>query len=179
MNNLFDSLLRTGCVIIYVDDILVFTPTLESHIPMVKRVLRVLSENRLSLKPSKCSFHKSSVEYLGRLVANGSITIRPSHTLAIKQWPIPSTKVALQRIIGLANYFRKFIPNYSKIIAPLTELTGNTPFQWNEERQKALRLLQEVLTSSPVLRLPNNDDPLRVFSDASLDASEGVLEQRQ
>jgi len=80
MNTLFDPILRSGCVIIYVDDILIFTPTLESHIPLVKRVLRTLADNQLSLKPSKCDFHKDSVEYLGRLVSKGAITIRPSHT---------------------------------------------------------------------------------------------------
>jgi Reverse transcriptase (RNA-dependent DNA polymerase) len=133
MNNLFDSILRTGCVIIYVDDILIFTPTLESHIPLVKQVLATLLANQLSLKPSKCDFHKDTVEYLGRLVSKGAVTIKPSHTLTIKEWPIPTTKTALQRIIGLANYFRKFIPNYSTVIAPLSALTGNVPFEWTTE----------------------------------------------
>ena len=85
MNTLFDSILRTGCVIIYVDDILIFTPTMESHVALVKQVLRTLSDNQLSLKPSKCDFHKDSVEYLGRLVSKGAITIRPQHTMAIIQ----------------------------------------------------------------------------------------------
>ena len=179
MNMMFDSILRTGCVIIYVDDILIFTPTMESHVPLVKEVLRILQRNQLSLKPSKCDFHKDTVEYLGRLISKGMVTIKPSHTVTIREWPLPTTKVALQRIIGLANYFRKFIPNYSKIIAPLTELTGTASFVWNEERTKAIRLLQEVLASQPVLKLPNASDPFRIYSDASLVASGALLEQYQ
>ena len=133
MNNLFDSILRTGCVIIYVDDILIFTPMLESHIPLVKQVLATLQRNQLSLKPSKCDFHKDTVEYLGRLISKGAITIKPSHTITISKWPIPADKKSLQQIIGLANYFRKFIPNYSTIIAPLSELTGINNFEWTSE----------------------------------------------
>src|SRR5882757_7101533 len=102
MNNLFDSILRTGCVIIYVDDILIFTPTLESHIPLVKQVLATLHKNQLSLKPSKCDFHKDTVEYLGCHISKGAITIKPSHTVTISNWPIPTDKKSLQRIISLA-----------------------------------------------------------------------------
>ena len=130
MNNLFDSLLCTGCVIIYVDDIPIPTPTLESHIPLVKQVLAMLQSNQLSLKPSKCDFHKDTVKYLGRLISKGAITIKPSHTITITNWPVPHDKKSLQRIISLANYFRKFIPNYSTIISPLSELTRTTDFEW-------------------------------------------------
>src|SRR5882762_1820298 len=130
MNNLFDSILRTGCVIIYVDDILIFTLTMESHVMLMKQVLACLHRNQLSLKPSKCNFHKDTVEYLGQLISKGAVTIKPSHTITIKDWPIPTSKVALQRVIGLANYFRKFVPNYSTVIAPLSALTGNVPFEW-------------------------------------------------
>jgi len=179
MNNLFASLLRTGCVIIYVDDILIFTPTLESHIPLVKQVLQTLLDNQLSLKPSKCDFHKDMVEYLGRLISKGAITIKPSHMVTISQWPTPTTKVALQRIIGLANYFRKFIPNYSTVIAPMSVLTGNVPFEWSQQCEEALEELKRLLTSQPVLKLPNFEDPFRIFSDASLAASGGLLEQKQ
>jgi len=179
MNHLFDPLLRTGCILIYIDDILIFTKDLESHIELVKWVLKVLEDNQLSLKPSKCDFHKDSVEYLGRLVHKGAVTIKPSHIVTIKNWPIPTTKTGVQRIVGLANYFRKFIPKYSDVIAPLTELTGNHPFKWEPEQQKALEALQAILVSQPVLKLPNNSDPLRVFTDASLIASGALLEQQQ
>jgi Reverse transcriptase (RNA-dependent DNA polymerase) len=112
MNIMFKDVLCQGGVILYVNDILIFTPDIETHHIFVKRVLGILLENQLSLKPTKCDFHKNTVEYLGQLVSRGAITIKPSHTLTIKEWPVPTTKVALQRIIGLANYFRKFIPNY-------------------------------------------------------------------
>src|SRR5882757_8063149 len=179
MNQLFDSLLRTGCVIVYVDDILIFTPDHRSHVLLVKQVLATLQDNQLSLKPSKCDFHKDTVEYLGRLISKDAITIKPSHTITISNWPIPTDKKSLQRIIGLANYFRKSIPNYSTIIAPLSELTGIHDFEWTPEQQKALDELKRLLTSKPVLTLPNQMDPLRIFSDASGIASGALLEQEQ
>ena len=115
---------------------------------------------------------------LGRLISKGAITIKPSHTITISNWPVPVDKKSLQRIIGLANYFRKFIPNYSTVIAPLSELTGSVPYEWTPARQQALEELQRLLTSSPVLTLPNSTDPLRIFSDASGVASGALLEQQ-
>jgi len=107
MNNLFASLLRTGCVIIYVDDILIFTPTLESHIPLVKQVLQTLLDNQLSLKPSKCDFHKDTVEYLGRLISKGAVTIKTiphGHPSLSGRLPQPrslySVSSALPTILG-------------------------------------------------------------------------------
>jgi RNase H-like domain found in reverse transcriptase len=125
----------------------------------------------------KCDFHKDTVEYLGQLISKGAITIKPSHTVTISDWPIPTTKVALQWIIGLANYFQKFIPNYSTIISPLSQLTGNVPFQWAPECTEALDKLKTLLTSQPVLKLPNYSSPFRIFLDASLVASGALLEQ--
>jgi len=96
MNDLFGPLLRTGCILIYMDDILIFSQDLTSHIKIVKEVLQVLKDNHLSLKPSKCAFHKESVEYLGRVISHGTVTIRPAHTLTISKWPVPKDKTGIQ-----------------------------------------------------------------------------------
>ena len=87
--------------------------------------------------------------------------------------------MALQRIIGLANYFRKFIPKYSTLIEPLSLLTGNTTYIWTKDQDEALQKLQKALTSDPVLKLPDLVNPFRIFSDASLVASGALLEQQQ
>jgi len=179
MNNLFDSILRTGYVIIYVDDILIFTPAMESHVTLVKQVLACLHHNQLSLKPSKCDFHKDTVEYLGRLISKGAVTIKPSHIITIKNWPTPTTKVVLQRIIGLANLLQEIHLKYSMLIEPLSLLTGNTTYIWTKEQDEALQKLQEALTSNPVLKLPDLVNPFRIFSDASLVASGALLKQQQ
>jgi len=159
MNDLFGPLLHTGCILIYMDDILIFSQDLASHVKIIKEVLQVLKDNHLSLKPSKCAFHKESVEYLGQVISHGTVTIRPAHTSTISKWPVPKDKTGIQRIIRLSNYFRKFIPNYSTLISPLSALTGNSPFEWTDNCAKALEELKAILSSQPVLKLPNTQDP--------------------
>src|SRR5882762_4637691 len=148
------------------DDILIFLQDLASHVKIVKEVLQVLKDNHLSLKPSKCAFHKESVKYLGQVISHGTVTIRPAHTSTISKWPVPKDKTGIQRIIGLSNYFQKFIPNYSTLISPLSTLTGNSPFEWTVNCANACEHVNTILLSQPVLKLPHNQDHFRVFSES-------------
>src|SRR5690349_5737755 len=137
-------------VIIYLDDILIFSPNLESHTKHVHQVLGRLLENRLYAKLEKCAFDQSSIEFLGYIVSDQGIAMSPSKVEAITTWPTPSSATALLSFLGLANFYRRFIHNYSKIAHPLFGLSKpSTTFNWTEEAQQVFNLLKTAISSAP------------------------------
>ena len=145
------------------DDILIVTEDddIEEHIRMVSKVLQILEDNDLFLKPEKCHFHKHEVEYLGVIVGNGQVKMDPIKVKEITDWPIPTTVRELHSFLGFGNYYKDFIADYSRIAHPLHELTKKSnKWKWEEPENTAFEMLKHKFMSYPVLR---NPDPNRRY----------------
>ncbi|EGN91448.1 hypothetical protein SERLA73DRAFT_157560, partial [Serpula lacrymans var. lacrymans S7.3] len=179
MDRLLRDLINEGSVIVYLDDIMIFTDSLEEHRKIVSKVLQILADNQLYLKPEKCEFEKKEVEYLGMIISHDMIRMDPLKVQAVAEWPIPRTKKELQSFLGFSNFYRRFIRDYGKIAKPLTILTGKVDWEWAEDQQRAFDVLKKTITTSPTLAIPNDEDPFKVECDASNYATGAVLSQQQ
>jgi RNase H-like domain found in reverse transcriptase/Reverse transcriptase (RNA-dependent DNA polymerase)/Integrase zinc binding domain len=179
MNDIFREYLDQF-VIIYLDDILIYSKTKGEHMQHVNLVLRKLRENRLYGKLSKCEFFKEEVEYLGHYISSQGISVDQQKINAVKTWPIPTNISELRSFLGLASYYRKFVKGFSAIAAPLTQLLHkDKAYHWENEQQSALDQLKQCLISAPVLILPDPTKPFTVTTDASDLAIGAVLSQDQ
>ncbi|KAI3362699.1 hypothetical protein L3Q82_001766 [Scortum barcoo] len=166
-------------IFVYLDDILIFSRSLPEHTQHVRQVLQRLLENQLFVKAEKCEFHVSKVSFLGFIIAPGQLHPDPSKIKAVENWPTPSTRKKLQQFLGFANFYRRFIRNYSKVAAPLTCLTSTTkPFLWTPEAERAFTLLKSLFTSAPILSHPDPSLQFIVEVDASETGIGAVLSQR-
>ncbi|XP_069502664.1 uncharacterized protein [Ambystoma mexicanum] len=139
-------------VVVYLDDILIYSPSIASHVTHVSNVLQRLRDNRLYAKLEKCMFHVTEVEFLGYNITNQGVQMSRSKVSAILDWPRPNTLKALQSFLGFANFYRRFIQDYSALLSPLTALTSTKhPFKWNAQAQIAFEALKSTFTSAPVL----------------------------
>ena len=145
INSILRNLINEGHVVVYLDDILIFTETLEEHRQLVHQVLMVLRDHDLCLKLEKCFFEEPEVQYLGLIVGNGQVRTDPEKIAAVKQWKIPTSKKALQSFLRFVNFYRRFIRDFSKIAKPLHDLTGNKAWTWGPEQQTAFEGLKESL----------------------------------
>ncbi|KAJ9534604.1 hypothetical protein QJQ45_002896 [Haematococcus lacustris] len=183
MNRVFEKQLKEGFVLVYLDDILVMSSSPEEHAMHLKEVLQVMKDNQLYAKLSKCDFNRPELKFLGHIVGRQGIAVDPAKVQVIKEWPVPTSLKELQAFLGLANFFRRFIAGYSTIAAPLTHLTGEkvaAGTNWQQLGEPALRAfnaLKQALCSTPVLALPDPNQPFEVWSDASLVGTGGVLLQ--
>lgn len=181
MNDIFRDLLDK-CVVVYLDDILVYSRTEEEHHEHLRQVLNLLRQHKLYGKLSKCEFDRDAVEYLGHIVGRSGVQVDPRKVKAVKEWPPPRDKHEVLQFLGLANYYRRFVENYASIAAPLTDLTRKVvPFKWESRHQEAFETIKQKLTTSPVLTLPNMAEPfsvnLEMVTDASKHAVGSVLTQ--
>ncbi len=142
MNDIFRDLIGEGKVTIYLDDILIFSKTLDKHRRIVKRVLQCLHENKLFLKAEKCEFEVLETEYLGVIISENSVRMDPVKITGIAEWPTPTKKRELQLFLGFTNFYRKFIKNYSKVVKALTQLTGLTAWTWGKSQEDAFKELK-------------------------------------
>uniref|UniRef100_A0A8P4GPN0 Gypsy retrotransposon integrase-like protein 1 n=1 Tax=Dicentrarchus labrax TaxID=13489 RepID=A0A8P4GPN0_DICLA len=164
---------------VYLDDILIFSQSQEEHVQHVRQVLQRLLENKLYVKAEKCEFNVTSVSFLGFIIERGQVKADPAKIQAVADWPRPTTRKQLQRFLGFANFYRRFIRNYSKVAAPLTKLTSvKAPFAWSPEAETAFLALKELFTSAPVLRHPDPSLQFVVEVDASDTGIGAVLSQR-
>lgn len=156
-------------VIAYVDDILIYTTgSLQNHIKDVQAVFERLSATTFKTAPEKCEFHKKSVKFLGFIIGTDGVKIDPEKIKSIEEWPTPTNLKGVQSFLGLANYNRKFIKDYSRIAKPLTELTKkDTPFIWNQKRQEAFNKLKDMCATAPTLRIFDPKLPIQIETDAS------------
>src|SRR6266513_3408759 len=175
MNDIFRDLLDI-CVIVYLDDILIYSKNKEEHEQQLRQVLQRLKDHQLYAKLSKCTFFSSSIEYLGHIADGDGLRPNPRLVQALTDFPQPKTLKELQSFLGLANYYRKFIPNFSRIVLPLTEATQNAmrsnlrPIEWTDKMQTAFKEIKKALTSAPCLALPDPNGEFEVITDASEDA---------
>ncbi|CAM4685989.1 unnamed protein product, partial [Lepidochelys olivacea] len=145
-----------------------------------KKVLERIREAGLTVKAKKCQIGLNRVTYLGHQVGQGTINPRQAKVDAIQKWPVPKSKKQVQSVLGLAGYYRRFVPQYSQIATPLTDLTKkkrSNAVQWTEECQKAFNQFKGTLMSDPVLRAPDFDKPFLVTTDASERGVGAVLMQ--
>ena len=177
MNDIFRDM-ADDFVVIYLDDILIFSFDPSKHEEHVRLVLERLRKYNLHVKPEKCQFHTTSTEYLGFIVSPEGIAMDSAKTRAIDTWPTPRTLKEVQSFLGFANFYRRFINDYSKIVRPLTDLTKkDTPFQWTNPRQLAFDQLKAAFQTAPVLAHFNPTEPLILETDASDFAISGILSQ--
>ena len=172
MNDIFRDMLDV-CVVVYLDDILVYSKNDEDHEKHVRQVLQRLREHQLYARPSKCTFFTDTVEYLGHIIGPDGIKPNPALVKAIVEFPQPRTLKELQSFLGLANYYRKFIKNYSKISLPLTDAlqhaSNSRPVIFTDAMVQAFNDLKTALTNDPCLKLPDPDGEYEVTTDASED----------
>jgi RNase H-like domain found in reverse transcriptase/Reverse transcriptase (RNA-dependent DNA polymerase)/Integrase zinc binding domain/Integrase core domain/Chromo (CHRromatin Organisation MOdifier) domain len=164
----------------YLDDIFIYSSTLEEHQEHVRLVLEALRVAGLGLNPTKCHFNSQRVKYLGFIVTPRGLEMDPTKVDAVRNWPEPRHVKDLQTFLGFANFYRRFIAGYSRVCQPLTELTRkDTPWDWpsNPRRQAAFRHLCTLFTSAPILRHFDFDRPVVVETDSSDYVSAGVLSQ--
>ena len=175
MNNIFRPYLDQF-VVVYVDDILVFSKHPDDHEAHLRTVLQVLRREKLYAKASKCELFRPETEFLGHIVSADGIRPDPKKLRAIDEWPHPKNVNDIQSFHGLANYYRRFIRSFSRIAAPLTSLIKKTQsFLWTPVEEQAFSDLKAALVSAPVLVPPNPDKPYTVITDASDFAVGGVL----
>jgi hypothetical protein len=166
MNHVFRPFLR-HFVLVFFDDILIYRKTWTDHINHVDQVLHLLSQHHLFLKQSKCSFGAAKVEYLGHLVGKDGIRVDPRNIEAMKDWPHPKTLKSLHGFLGLTGYYRKFVKNYRKIAAPLTDLLKKNSFTWTLAAAQAFQTLKMAICTTPVLALPNFTNTFMLECDTS------------
>jgi hypothetical protein len=170
---------ESGHVKVYVDDILIHTPDSETNCLWVERVLNKLKANQLFCRERKCQFEVDSVEFLGMKVAEGIVGISPLKVDTILREEPLKTKKGVRRFLGLTNYHRHFIKDYSWIARPLHDLTRDVPFAWTEECQQSFDGLKTVLTMSPVLALLRDEGKFCLETDVSDVTTRAVLLQEQ
>ncbi len=179
MNDIFRDLIGEGKVMIYLNNILIFSKTLDKHQRIVKHVHQRLRENKLFLKAEKCKFEVLETEYLGVIISEDSVRMDPVKIAGIAEWPTPAKKKKLQSFLGFTNFYRKFIKNYSKVVKALTALTGNTTWTWGKPQEDTFKELKRRMVEDIILAIPNDDDPFRVEAAASEGAVGAVLSQQQ
>lgn len=179
MNSIFSDLITAGKVAVYLDDILIFTKTLEEHRQITNEVLKRLKTHDLFLRPEKCVFEQEEIEYLGLVIKEGEISMDPAKVEAVRNWPTPRNLRAVRGFLGFANFYRRFIKNFSTIARPLHDLTKkNAPWQWGTPHQDAFDTLRHHFISAPVLSLWDPNRLTRIEVDASGFATGGALLQK-
>jgi hypothetical protein len=168
-------------VVVYLDDILVYSATEEEHKQHLALVLQTLREHQLYAKAVKCEFGKTSLAFLGHVIGADGISMDPDKVKAIVKWPTPGNVTQLQSFLGLANYYRRFVKGYSGIAAPLTALcTPKTSgWPWTEDHTAAFEALKTALSTAPLIQAPDMSQPFTVTTDASNFAVGAVLSQGQ
>lgn len=170
---------KNNFLVVYLDDILIYSNTLEEHQQHLRQVLEILRANQLYAKLKKCEFAKTQVEYLGHVISQEGISADPKKTKAIAEWPQPLNPHDIRVFLGLTNYYRRFIHNYAQHAKPLTLLLQKeTTFTWTGDCQRAFEFLKRALSTAPILRLADPQRPFRVRTDCSDFAIGAVLLQQ-
>jgi hypothetical protein len=180
MNELFEDLIGEG-VLVYLDDINIYSETFDEHILMISEVLERIRGANLLIKPKKCQLGMEQMEYLGFIIGKDGVIADPKKIEAITKYPRPETPGDVRSFLGLAQFYRRFIRNFSTIAVPLYELTkGTTQYTWNQPQERAFAELKKRMSEPPVLARPNfeSDEPFIVYTDASKFGLGAILSQK-
>lgn len=163
---------------VYLDDIVVYASSLREHELKIDKLAARLRQANLRLQPDKCEFLRREVVYLGHIIGEDGVKPDPSKIKAVKSFPTPKTATNIKQFLGLAGYYRRFIPQFSKIAKPLTTLLKKeVPFTWTTDQNEAFVNLKNQLCSVPLLQYPDFTKPFNVTTDASGIAVGGILSQ--
>ncbi|GKA27312.1 putative reverse transcriptase domain-containing protein [Tanacetum coccineum] len=167
-------------VIVFIDDILIYSKTKEEHDVHLRLILELLKKEELYAKFSKCDFWLSRVQFLGHVIDSKGIHVDPAKIESIKDWESPKTPTEIRQFLGLAGYYRRFIEGFSKISKPMTKLTQKSvKFNWGEKEETAFQTLKQKLCSAPILALPEGSENFVVYCDASHKGLGAVLMQKE
>ncbi|GKC25952.1 putative reverse transcriptase domain-containing protein [Tanacetum coccineum] len=167
-------------MIVFIDDILIYSKSEEEHAEHLKLILELLKKEELYAKFSKCKFWLSRVQFLGHVIDSEGIHVDPTKIESIKDWTSPKTLTEIRQFLGLAGYYRRFIEGFSKIAKPMTKLTEkNVKFDWSEKAEAAFQLLKQKLCSASIFALPKGSENFVVYRDASHKGLGAVLMQRK
>ncbi|KAL0164214.1 hypothetical protein M9458_039967, partial [Cirrhinus mrigala] len=180
VNDVFRDMLGRW-VIVYIDDILIFSNSYTEHVQHVRAVLQRLIQHKLFAKEEKCQFHQESIAFLGYVISPEGVAMDESKVNAVRNWPRPRTLKELQRFLGFANFYRRFIRNFSTVASPLTSMVreGETRLTWTSNASRAFDELRVRFTTAPVLHHPDPQQPFLVEVDASSTGVGAVLSQKQ
>ncbi|KAL0192337.1 hypothetical protein M9458_010633, partial [Cirrhinus mrigala] len=180
INDVFRDMLNRW-VIIYIDNILIYSDSLHDHVNHVRSVLQRLMQHQLYAKLEKCEFHQTKVLFLGYVISSEGVAMDDSKVRAVVDWPQPTTVKELQRFLGFANFYRRFIRNFSSISTPLTSMIkgGRQRLSWTPLAISAFQELKHRFTTAPILHHPDPDREFIVEVDASSTGIGAVLSQRQ
>ena len=176
MNEVLRPFLRKS-VLVFFDDILIYSSSYTEHLRHVRAVLSVLRDHSLFLKRSKCSFAERSVAYLGHIISADGVAMDPSKIEVVQSWPQPRSIKALRGFLGLTGYYRRFINDYGANAAPLTALLKKEAFIWSSLATEAFVKLKNAFTTGPVLQLLDFTTSFIVDCDASGSGFGAVLHQ--
>jgi len=166
MNRVFSPYLDQF-VVVFLDDILVYSKNEEDHAKYLKAVLETMRREKLYAKLSKCHFWMKSVSFLGHVISEEGVAVDPSKVQSVKDWPIPKSVTEIRSFVGLAGYYRRFVQEFLRIAAPLTKLTRKGErYIWTEECTLAFEELKRRLTSTPILKTPSGTGGMVIYSDA-------------
>jgi hypothetical protein len=166
--------------LVYIDDIIIYSKTFEEHLEHLKCVFVAIKNAGLKCSLKKCQFAMPEIKYLGHVISRQGTSPDPDKISAVKNFPTPKSVEEVRRFVGLAGYYRRFIPNFSTIASPLTQLfKKDGVFLWTEDCQKAFETLREHLISSPILAFPDFSLPFKLVGDASLVGVGSALVQSQ
>jgi len=165
-------------VIVFIDDILIYSKNREEHAEHLRVVLGILREHHLYGKLSKFEFWLEEVQFLGHLISAQGISVDPAKIETVVKWERPQTVTEVRSFLGLAGYYRRFVEGFSKMVSPLTQLTRkNQPFSWTDECEACFEDMKRRLTTAPVLAIPDTTKMFEVYSDASYQGLGCVLMQ--
>ncbi|MCG7878261.1 MAG: DDE-type integrase/transposase/recombinase [Candidatus Thiodiazotropha taylori] len=176
---------------IYLDDLIIFSNSLEQHLERLDMVLNRLKECNLKLNPKKCFFLQTNVKYVGHIVSENGVQADPEKIEKIKNWPTPKNAEEVRQFTSFAGYYKRFVKDFSKIAKPLTDLHPSTsvkngkkvkmskPFVWHKIQSDAFEQLKTALSSPPILGYPDYNDSFELHTDASLKGLGAVLYQKQ
>ncbi|KAL4011234.1 hypothetical protein IC575_028286 [Cucumis melo] len=157
-------------VIVFIDDILIYSKTEAEHEEHLHQVLETLRANKLYAKFSKCEFWLRKVTFLGHVVSSEGVSVDPAKIEAVTNWTRPSTVSEIRSFLGLAGYYRRFVEDFSRIASPLTQLTKKgTPFVWSPACERSFEELKQKLVTAPVLTVPDGSGNFVIYSDPRRD----------
>jgi len=167
MNRIFQPFLDKF-VVVFIDDVLIYSRTQEEHVEYLRLVLGVLREKQLYAKLSKCEFWMEEVQFLGHVISAHGIVVDSAKVEVVVKWESPTSATKIRSFVGLVGYYRRFIKGFSKIVAPLTLLTRkDQPFTWTDKCEESFQELKRRLTSVPILVILDVGKPFEVYYDAS------------
>jgi hypothetical protein len=177
MNSVLSQFLRKFALVFF-DDILIYSSTMSNHVKHLRAVLEVLKQNQLYAKFSKCTFGQPKIEYLGHLISGEGVATDPAKINIIQSWPRPSNVTQLRSFLGLTGYYRRFIEGYGIICRPLFNALKKDSFKWDNKQEASFQQLKQVMSTAPVLALPDFTKPFISETDASGLGIGAILMQR-